>query len=65
MVHLSCFPGLAMLSYFTYLNHAAHREYNHRIEKQLKEMTQETRLLTKELNRRMDLGQRRPFVNQR
>ena len=54
-----------MLSYFTYLNHAAHREYNHRIEKQLKEMTQETRLLTKELNRRMAQGHRRPFVNQR
>ena len=44
-------PGILMLTYFTYLNYDANREYNNRIEEQLKEINKEVKELTHKKNK--------------
>ena len=45
-----------MVTYFTYLNYDANREYNNRIEEQLKEINKEVKELTHKKNKIMAEG---------
>lgn len=45
-----------MVTYFTYLNYDAIREYNNRIEEQLKEINKEVKELTHKKNKIMAEG---------
>ena len=51
-------PGILMATYFTYLNYDANREYNNRIEAQLKEINKEIKELTHEKNKIQDEARR-------
>ena len=45
-----------MVTYFTYLNYDANREYNNRIEEHLKEINKEVKELTQKKNKIMAEG---------